>query len=302
MSDRLIEVLVPESESARIRGIIWRSEELDWSWRQSADGTTVFKLVVAAEDSESVLEALEPVLEQIRGSRVLVLPVEAVIGDTGREAGRARKSSRERISHDELYNDLRGFAKVTHSFLVTAALSTVVAAIGFARDSATIVIAAMVIAPLLGPNMALALGVSTLNGRLVLDALRANIAGVGVATAVAWVGTALWSVDTAGLEVVSRAQVDSKDVVLALASGAAGALGAASVAASSLVGVMVAVALLPPLVAAVTFFASGDTASGARALLLLGTNVLCVNVAAAFTFRILGFRPKKPPEEPGAAR
>lgn len=294
MADRLIEVLVPEKDAGRVRGVIWRSEELDWFWVQSADGTTVFKLVVPAEDCESVLEVLDTALAEIDPARVLVLPVEAMLGGDGQEKpARRKKRPRDRISREELHSDLRRFSSLAPGFLVTTALSTVVAAIGFARDSATIIIAAMVIAPLLGPNMALALGVVLRDWQLVLRSVRANAAGVTVTVAVALVASRLWPVDVTGTEMVSRAHVEATDVALALAAGAAGALGAASVTAASLVGVMVAVALLPPLVAAVTFLAYGHLEEASSASLLLLTNVVCLNVAAGVSFYFMGFRPKR---------
>jgi uncharacterized membrane protein len=51
-------------------------------------------------------------------------------------------------------------------------LSTIVAAVGLARDNAAIVIGAMVMAPLLGPNMALSLATTLGDTKLAFRALR----------------------------------------------------------------------------------------------------------------------------------
>ena len=55
---------------------------------------------------------------------------------------------------------------------------------------------------------------------------------------------------------------------------------------------MVAVALLPPLVAAGLFAGSGHFGAAAGALTLVLTNVTCVNLAAMATFLLQGVAPR----------
>ena len=82
------------------------------------------------------------------------------------------------------------------------------------------------------------------------------------------------------------------DIVLALAAGSACALAYTTVAPAALTGVMVAVALLPPLVVVGLLTASGELGSAAGALLLVATNVICVNLAGVVTFLWQGIRPR----------
>jgi uncharacterized membrane protein len=55
---------------------------------------------------------------------------------------------------------------------------------------------------------------------------------------------------------------------------------------------MVAVALLPPLVACGLFLGSGDTALAGNAAVLTLTNVVCINLAGVSTFLLQGVRPR----------
>jgi len=55
---------------------------------------------------------------------------------------------------------------------------------------------------------------------------------------------------------------------------------------------MVAVALLPPLVATGLFLGAGYTEMAGRAGLLTLTNVVCVNLAGVSTFLLQGVRPR----------
>jgi uncharacterized membrane protein len=71
-----------------------------------------------------------------------------------------------------------------------AALSSVVAAVGLLRNDLAVIIGAMVIAPLLGPNVALSLATTLGDTDLARQALRANLMGLTVAltlsVAVGW--------------------------------------------------------------------------------------------------------------------
>ncbi len=91
----------------------------------------------------------------------------------------------------------------------------------------------MVIAPLLSPNVALALGLS-------------------FAIAVTL------PIDLVSQELLSRTDVGLDSIVLALASGSAAALSLTTGLSSVLVGVMVAVVLMPPRATLAVMLASGQ--------------------------------------------
>lgn len=81
-------------------------------------------------------------------------------------------------------------------------------------------------------------------------------------------------------------------MVLALASGAAAVLSLTSGLPSVLVGVMVAVALLPPAVTMGIMFGAGREVEAFGALLLLVVNIVCVNLSAKLVFFYEGVRPR----------
>ncbi len=62
------------------------------------------------------------------------------------------------MSREEVYAAVQEGTRLTGTYLVMVALATIVAAIGLVRDNTAAVIGAMVVAPLLGPNMGIALG------------------------------------------------------------------------------------------------------------------------------------------------
>jgi uncharacterized hydrophobic protein (TIGR00341 family) len=82
-------------------------------------------------------------------------------------------------------------------------------------------------------------------------------------------------------------------IFLALASGSAGALSFTTGISTALIGVMIAVALLPPLVALGLLIGSGYYPQAFEALLLVLINVICINLAGVTTFWAQGIHPRK---------
>ncbi|MGB6290718.1 MAG: TIGR00341 family protein, partial [Desulfobulbales bacterium] len=92
-------------------------------------------------------------------------------------------------------------------------------------------------------------------------------------------------------EIASRTVVSYADIILALASGVAAALSITSGVPSVLIGVMVSVALIPPLVVFGLLLGSGNVMLALQALELLAINMICINLAGVFTFLLQGVRP-----------
>ena len=301
VADRLIQIVVPVDRAEQTRELIRRAEAVE-SWYDSSDAVHLFAVQVPAEQAEAVLDPIQAALSSVDGFRAFVLPIEAALPrpqeseeqtpaseQTAAQAGR----SSSRISREELHADLSGHACITRVFLAMVVLSAIVAAVGLSRNNAAIVIGAMVMAPLLGPNMALSLATTLGDTKLASRALRTTVAGILLAAAVAFACGLLLPFDLTSTEIVSRTYVGPTDLVVALAAGIAGALAFTTGIPASLVGVMVAVALLPPLVVCSMLLAKGHTGESLGALLLLLCNVISINLAGVGTFLFQGVTPRR---------
>jgi len=154
------------------------------------------------------------------------------------------------------------------------------------------VIGAMVIAPLLGPNIALALGTALGDTALMWRSLKTNLAGVSMTLVITVLIALFMPLDIESEELLARTDVGLDSVALALASGAAAALSLTTGLSSVLVGVMVAVALLPPAATFGLMLGSGQYAMATGAGLLLAVNIVCVNFAAKLVFLVKGIHPR----------
>lgn len=296
MALRLIEIYLPED---RQPSSPWTEEyPLLGEWVISLeDEGHLIRALVDTEHSEAFIDAVEDEFGGTDSFRIVLLAVEATIprndehNKSEEEQEKGAQEGTPRISREELYSDVAETLKTSSIYYVLVLLSTIVAAGGMIRNDVAVVVGAMVIAPLIGPNIALALGTTLGDKGLMWKAFRVNITGllVGLTLSVIIGATIEFSPGTS--QIAARARVDLGSVALALAAGVAGALSMTRGMSTALIGVMVAVALLPPLVALGMLLGAGWWLPAYGAGLLLFINVTSINLAAVMTFVVQGIRP-----------
>ncbi|MFP4170314.1 MAG: TIGR00341 family protein [Methanomassiliicoccales archaeon] len=305
MEQRLLEIVIPTSRAHRVRDIAEENGYLDMWEEECVDDRTLFRILTKGDQTELLLDNLESHLSWIDGFRIVILPVEASLPrpeeeeeekegeeEVDEEEREKKKKAATRISREELYSDVSAMTKVSTGFIMLVILSALVATVGLYSDSVAVIIGAMVIAPFLGPNVAFSMATTLGDKRLAGLAGKANLTAIGLALAFSIVIGLFLNVDPTNFEISSRTTVGVGDVVLALASGTAGAISITVGVGTALVGVMVAVALLPGLVAFGLLLGAGyvDLAMGAMLLFLI--NLICVNLSGVVVFLASGVRPR----------
>lgn len=298
---RLLELVLPEKEVSQVPEILDHGDDFSYidfwvTGERAEDEFAVVRVLALAKFSGKIADVLEDELSGSGRFRLTTLSVEATLPrpeEVETEEEKRRGSSRERIGREELYNDIAGSAVLSGEYLLLVSLSTVVAAIGLLKNNAAIVIGAMVIAPLLGPSMALSLATTLGDLSLIRKSIKTGLAGITVGFFLSFVFGLLFSIDPSASQVVLRTSVDHWDVILALAVGVAGALAFTTGISSALVGVMVAVALLPPLVTFGMLVGSADFVPAVGAIILTAVNLVGINLAGVTTFVVRGIRPAK---------
>jgi len=303
MALRLLEMVLQEKDRADVRELLETCKVIEHRQIRLADGEVLVRILLDAEQSETVLDLLEKRYTSDEGNRVVVLPVEATLprakaepepeATAPSEQSPSEEKTPERIGREELYEDIKNGAQLTRVYFAMVALSTVVAAIGLNYNSVAVIIGAMVIAPLLGPNVALSLGITLGDLSLLRRGLMTALAGVAAALALSVLIGMLLNVDSTLSELASRTRVGLGDIVLALASGCAGVLAFTTGVSAALIGVMVAVALLPPLVTSGLLLGGGHPTLAMGAFSLFLVNLICVNLAGVTTFWVQGIKPTR---------
>ena len=189
-------------------------------------------------------------------------------------------------------------------FVMMMALAAVLASLGLMQGSTAVVIGAMLVAPLMGPLLGAGLAVVQGNLKLFRNASIAIGLGVGIGLLVSLAVGALNPGYEPSLEIEARGNPDLLDLGIALASGmvAAYAQGRTNVA-STLAGVAIAAALVPPLAVVGLALTTGHPVIAGNASILLMTNLVAITLGAGLVFRMLGVRvPKAEEEGPAWAR
>jgi len=289
---KVIEVIADSGHNDTIAGIASQHDVADfWTSQENPDGRLATRLLVDEDTVQAVLDALQTALSASENTRLLLLPVEASLPKPTVDREEEKRKSVS-ISREELYDRVAKGAQLDSNFLLLVFLSTIVVAIGLVEDNVAVVVGAMVIAPLLGPNISLALATALGDTRLMWDSLKTNVAGMTLAFTISVVLGYLLPMTLDSHEILARTQVNLDSVALALASGAAAVLSLTTGLPSVLVGVMVAVALLPPMATLGLTLGAGQFSHAAGAGLLLAVNVVCINLAAKIAFLVRGIKPR----------
>lgn len=300
---RQIEVVVPKDSKEDFEHLL-EDNSVEHYWNEESESGYLLKALVDASKTELFLDKAEQVMGGNEGYRLVMQDVEATLPrvedkeDEDEEKASSEDKNEEaslrgvRVSREELYTDVSESVNLTPVYIAMVSFSTIVAALGMLRDSAAVVIGAMVIAPLLGPNVALALSTTLSDSKLFKKAIKTNVLGILVSFLISVLLGIFLTVETTGYEIASRTEVHLSDIALALASGAAGVLAYTIGMSAAVIGVMVAVALLPPLVTAGLLIGDMQLSSAYYAFLLLTTNIICVNFAAVATFAVQGVTPR----------
>ena len=182
--------------------------------------------------------------------------------------------------------------KLVLRFWLMLTLSVTIAVMGLAADSAAVVIGAMLIAPMMTPIMTFAASVGLGLGKRAFQAAFLVVFGAVWSVAFAVVLARLLPTVTIGAEVLARTRPDVRDLIVAVAAGAAGAYATAREDMSgALPGVAVAVALVPPLAATGVLIDADQRVLAEGSALLFLTNLLAIIVSALVVLVATGVIP-----------
>ena len=194
---------------------------------------------------------------------------------------------------ETLYFENPGRAPKLAAWWMMLVLSVAIATFAVLQDSTAVVIGAMLIAPLMTPILGLA--GALVNGwrrRAGSSAVQVALGVVG-AIALAYL-IAAWVPALVAFEsnsqIISRVDPTFVDMLIALCAGAAGAFATVNVrVASSIAGVAIAVALVPPLAVVGLSLEQERWDDALGSFVLFMTNFVSIVLAAAAVFVLTGF-------------
>ena len=291
MNLRLVEVYLPEEKGELFEEII---AEYSYAgiWSKKLENNQLeFKILLSSGQVELLVDCVVGQFNNIEDFRLLLLPVEASLPRLESSEKNGLPEAPTRINREEIYTNVATSVHFSWTQISLLLLSSSIAAVGLVRGSEVVIIGAMVIAPLLKPNMALAVAIILGDLSLALKTIRVGIVGILVPIVFSILIGLLIPVSPDLPEIAIRTKLTLPDIVVALASGAAAAISLTAGEISSIVGVMVSVALLPPLVTWGMLMGSGEWEPALGAMLLVTANIASLNLAAIATLILQDVRP-----------
>ncbi len=228
----------------------------------------------------------------------LITPEERTVGNLvnplfWREKTAEFLQIREKQKQDmSVFETLAIGAAPTKEYYVLTILSCIIATMGLIQGSAAVIIGAMIVAPLMTPILAFSLGVVWGDLFLIRISVASIIKGVFWAILISSAIAFLVPLPKLSPEIMARTTPSLFDVAVAIASGLVGAYGNANKKISnSLVGIAIAVALMPPLCTIGIGIGkmSMEVAGGATLLFLI--NLICISLSGAVVFWIMKVQP-----------
>ncbi|SIQ82034.1 TIGR00341 family protein [Haladaptatus litoreus] len=306
---RLVQVLIPEGRRSDVLSVL-DEEGIDYAvWEETGRGD--FEALVSFPVPET---GVEPVLDQLyaagikEDSYTIVMSTETVVSE--KLGSLKERYSGYRISRDELIARSEDLAPAASTFFIFLIVSTLIATTGLLLDSAATIIGAMVIAPLMGPAISASVGAVLADREMTSRGVTLQVTGLLAAIAAAAV-FGLFLKDTVFLppvdirtipQVLERTSPNFLSLFLALGSGIAGAVSIIRGTGSALVGVAIAVALIPPAATAGLGLAWGYSGVVLTAGVLVLVNLLAINLSALILLWIAGYRPEESEQATQARR
>ncbi len=191
-----------------------------------------------------------------------------------------------------IYESIAAGARLNREFLVLLFGSCIIATFGLFQGSTAVIIGAMLIAPLMMPILGFALGSVWGDKGLLWRSLITLL----IATVLVLIISASLSLVIPGVEfnseIMARINPNLYDILIAIASGFVGAYAYVNPRiSSSISGVAIAVALMPPLCTVGISLGQMNARAASGAILLYATNLVGISLAASFVFWRLRVHP-----------
>ncbi len=191
-----------------------------------------------------------------------------------------------------LFSQLREEGRLNSVFVTLIVLSTLIAAFGLFINSASVIIGAMLLAPLMQPIVSMSMGILRQDTQLIYSGAKSVGVGILIVLAASALVALLIPMQNLTSEMSGRLSPTILDLFVAIVSGIAAAYAKNNEKiVGTLAGVSIAVALVPPISVAGIGIGWGSWQIFSSSFLLFLTNLVGIVLAASLTFLVLGFSP-----------
>lgn len=203
------------------------------------------------------------------------------------------------VDHEAVIKQVAEESGWTGRYAFLIIISAALSLLGLLMPSVAVLIGAMLLSPLMMPIIGLGFGIATLDFHEIRRAAFALGLGSAVAVVLSVMLIAISPIQTVTSEIAARTQPTLFDLLVALLSAIAGAYALIRGRGGTVVGVAIAIALMPPLVVVGFGIATWNWTIFSGSLLLFLTNAITIALTAALVARVYGFGQHLSPRHTG---
>ncbi|MCK5265940.1 MAG: TIGR00341 family protein [Candidatus Thorarchaeota archaeon] len=279
----------------------------------TSDNAVVLQFRIPDDSVNETIEALKSRGVGVEYGFVDILDLKASLPRESEEKTNDSKIQRDAtLAVEEIYENVKKQSSLSFDYIAFIILAAVMAGFGLIQNNVTVIVASMLLSPLMGPMLAIAFGYVVRNNSLFVKGTMNEVIGIILSLSVGAVMAIVLLLDPTTIatitndvgigttvtnitEITRRAGFSPIDIGVAIFSGAAVAVSVTKGDMSSLVGVAISAALMPPAVNASMMVVLGlGTANpfilrvGVGSFLLLLINIILIVISAFVMFKVKG--------------
>lgn len=202
------------------------------------------------------------------------------------------KTSSFKATRKSLVTYARQNSRINDSFILLAIMAAVIASLGLILNNIPVIVGSMVIAPVFGPIVAIAIGIVLADFKLMMQGVLSEATVLLIAVIVGLLMGLIVPNVVINSALKTRMFPTVADLFVALAAGSAGAYSLISGIKSQLIGVVIAAALIPVMCTIGIGVSLANSMMVSGGLLLLGGNYLGLILATVGVFYFKGLKPQ----------
>lgn len=283
-----IQVYAPEENGEEVREVLDSYSSDVYSVQGERNGSDIieFTATVVSSDIDDAVSELKSIKQIESGELVVrVLKEESLI-----EKGQKTRGGSAMLSQEEIYSSAQESANFNYPQWALIALSAAIASYGLILDNVTVVIGAMMLAPMLSPIVSSAVSLTIGDKTLLKQAAGTSFLSILIALTVSTVSVIPFPSEiTPLMSMIVSSEIPN--MLLSLFVGSAAVLAFVTGMRDQIAGVAVAIALVPPLAAAGVGLRMAEWLFASRAFSIAVVNLLAVIVSGSTVLKLLGFKP-----------
>ena len=237
-----------------------------------------------------VLEVLNEVGVGIEFGIVDILKLQATIPELKEDQIEVSEELSSRVSVEEIESSIKEGMELNINFYLFIMIAAFIAGAGLILNSTAIIIGSMIISPLMGPILGVSYGIISKNYLLVekgiLGQLFSVLISIGIGVLLASLAILIYVSPSITNEMMSRNFPTIFDLIVSIGAGLAIGFAITGTIQSSLVGIAIAVSLMPPAVNIGVTLIYGNLLLSFGSFVLLGSNILAINFMAILIFKL----------------